>query len=124
MEYLPKYFGNVNLSFHDMAFKNKLEYKIGFSSRGWTGYKGRFYSGGFNSLFIIIFNGVDQGKALPSNATLDFFVMGKIGRATFGLTLENILDRVIYNTGVYPHIDRGGLANVISRFNITWSFFD
>lgn len=124
MEYLPKYFGNANLSFHDMAFKNKLEYKIGFSSRGWTGYKGRFYSGSYNSLFIIISNGVDQGKALPSNATLDFFVMGKIGRATFGLTMENILNRLIFNTGIYPNIDRGGLANVISRFNITWSFFD
>lgn len=102
---VPVYFGNVNLSFHDMAFRNKLEYKIGISSRGWSKYSW-------------------AGVNIPQNATLDFFIMGKIGRATFGLTLENILDRIVYNTGVYPYMDRGGFVNAISRFNITWNFTD
>jgi hypothetical protein len=119
----PKQFGNVSLSFHDVAIKNKLEYKIGFVSRAWSSYKANFYSGVYNFLYGN-YPASYADLNIISNATLDFFVMGKIGRATFGLTLENILDRVIYNTGVYPNIDRGGLANVISRFNITWSFFD
>lgn len=101
---IPKYFGNADLSFHDVAFRNKLEYKIGLTSRGWSEYS--------------------EIVRIPQNATLDFFIMGRIGRATFGITLENILNRVIYNTGVYPMTDRGGLANVVSRFNITWNFFD
>jgi hypothetical protein len=75
-------------------------------------------------MFVIVSNHVSFPNPIPANATLDFFIMGKIGRATFGLTLENILDRVIYNTGVYPNIERGGLANVISRFNITWNFLN
>lgn len=126
---LPEQFGRVDLIFEDNAVKNKLEYKIGLTSRFWTKHRAIFYNA-FNNSFMDKFLGHAPYNYdysywdIPQNATLDFYVMGKIGRATFGLTLENILNRVIYNTGVYPHIDRGGLANVISRFNITWSFFD
>lgn len=105
----PENYGNADISFHDVAFKNKLEYKIGLSSRFWTEY---------------VSNPSFDSVKIPQNATLDFYIIGKIGKATFGLTLENILDRVIYNTGVYPFMDRGGLFNVISRFNITWNFSD
>jgi hypothetical protein len=105
----PIHYGNLNLSWHDMAFKNKLEYKIGLNSRFWSEYSSPYP---FTNIRI------------PANATLDFYIIGKIGKATFGLTLENILDRIIYNTGVYPFMDRGGFLNAISRFNITWNFFD
>lgn len=126
---LPEQFGRVDLIFEDNAIKNKLEYKIGITSRFWTKHRAIFYNA-FNNSFMDKFHGHSPYNydysywEIPANATLDFYVMGKIGKATFGLTLENILNRAIYNTGVYPHIDRGGLANVISRFNITWSFFD
>lgn len=119
----PKHFGNLELSFHDMGFKNKLEYKIGFSSRMWTEYKSGIFDGR-NQFFSESESGVLTLYNIPANATLDFFIMAKIGRATFGLTVENILDRVIYNTGVYPYMDRGGFVNAISRFNITWNFTD
>jgi hypothetical protein len=123
-DFFPKHFGTADLSFHDVAFKNKFEYKIGITSRGWTKHKAKVYSAWFNALFEIYGSSSPPVVSIPSNATLDFYIIGKIGRATFGLTFENILDRLVYNTGVYPFMDRGGLFNTISRFNITWNFFD
>lgn len=107
--YSPKHYGNISLAWVDVAFKNKLEYKIGLNSRYWSDYHSVIYS---------------NNQRILANATLDFYIIGKIGKATFGLTLENILDRIVYNTGVYPFMDRGGFLNTISRFNITWNFFD
>jgi len=114
---ISEHSGNLDVAFHDLAFKNKLEYKIGLSSRIWSSYTSERFYGRFNYFFW-------DPITIPSNATLDFYIIGKIGRATFGLTFENILDRIVYNTGVYPFIDRGGFLNFISRFNITWNFFD
>src|SRR4030095_5968834 len=119
---IPLHYGNVELAVHDVAFKNKLEYKIGFASRFWSEYRAQRFNGRLN-IFRNAF--VDSNYFnIPSAATLDFYIIGKIGKATFGLTLENIAYRLIYNTGIYPFMDRGGLFNVISRFNITWNFFD
>lgn len=112
--------GNVSLAYHNTAIRNKLEYKIGLVSKFWSNYYSVRYYGIFNSFIPEINNAV----RIPDNATLDFYIIGKIDKAIFGLTFENILDRLIYNTGVYPNTDRGGLANVLSRFNITWYFFD
>ncbi len=123
--YSPKHYGNLSISWHDMAFRNKLEYKIGLNSRFWSQYQSDYYSGTQNVNYIPTnTSDINLDVRIPSNATLDFFIIGKIGKATFGLTLENILDRIIYNTGVYPFMDRGGFLNTISRFNITWNFFD
>jgi hypothetical protein len=107
--YTPEHYGNISLAWIDVAFKNKLEYKIGVNSRYWSDYYTNYYS---------------PILKIPANATLDFYIMGRIGKATFGLTFENILDRIIYNIGVYPFMDRGGFLNSMSRFNITWNFFD
>ncbi|MCI0448933.1 MAG: TonB-dependent receptor plug domain-containing protein [Chlorobi bacterium] len=125
---ISEHSGNLDVAFHDIAFKNKLEYKIGLNSRFWTKYRGERFNGRFNwftSGYVdTSYNFVFYNFYIPSNATLDFYIIGKIGRATFGLTFENILDRIVYNTGVYPYVDRGGFLNFISRFNITWNFFD
>jgi hypothetical protein len=124
-EFSPKHYGNLSISWHDMAFRNKLEYKIGFNSRFWSQYYSNYYNSKNNSLGSpLLYIEPNYNLKIPANATLDFFIMGKIGKATFGITVENILDRIIYNTGVYPFMDRGGFLNSISRFNITWNFFD
>lgn len=122
----PEHSGIVQLSWEDNAFKNKLEYKIGLVTRYWSAYSAMEYSGYFNDVspYKLFENGILYDLKIPANATLDFFIMGKIGKATIGLTFENILDRIIYNTGVYPFMDRGGLLNAMSRFNVTWNFFD
>lgn len=122
----PENFGRINLMWEDNAFKNKLEYKIGLGTRYWSEYRSLFYSGYSNMFtpFTVHLNSLQNSVRIPANATLDFYIIGKIGKATFGLTLENILDRIVYNTGVYPFMDRGGFLNTISRFNITWNFFD
>lgn len=122
----PLHSGRINLLFEDNAFKNKLEYKVGLATRFWTEYLALNYSGFSNSLYLPSrgYYPYRDVMEIPANATLDFYISGKIGKATFGLTLENILDRIVYNTGLYPFMDRGGFLNTISRFNITWNFFD
>jgi len=124
-QFSPKHNGNLSVSWHDMAFRNKLEYKIGLNSRFWSEYYSSYYNSINNYLGVPALSVYpNYNLKIPANATLDFFIMGKIGKATFGITVENILDRIIYNTGVYPFMDRGGFLNSISRFNITWNFFD
>lgn len=122
----PENYGRINFDWEDNAFKNKLEYKIGIGTRYWSEYRSLFYSGISNAFqpFNVYTYNQSSGIRIPANATLDFYIIGKIGKATFGLTFENILDRIIYNTGVYPFMDRGGFLNSMSRFNITWNFFD
>ncbi len=125
VKFYPQHYGNMNLAWHDAAFRNKLEYKIGVNSRFWSEYYSSYYNGENNYLSQpYLPNYQNYDLRIPANATLDFYIIGKIGKATFGLTLENILDRIVYNTGVYPFMDRGGFLNTISRFNITWNFFD
>jgi hypothetical protein len=125
-ESIPKNSGIIKLLFEDSAFRDKLEYKIGFISKYWSDFNALFYNSVTNSMKIFYESSSNTLKELkiPANASLDFNISAKIGRAEFGLTLENILDRIIYNTGLYPLTDRGGFLNVISRFNITWNFFD
>lgn len=118
---VPEYYGNLELSYHDLGIKNKLEFKIGLNTRFWSKHSATGFSGQSN-MFYSYLN--PDALTIPANATFDFFIIGKINKATFGLTFENLLDRAVYNTGVYPAIDRGGLFNVLSRFNITWYFFD
>jgi hypothetical protein len=122
--FYPENTGNVSLYYLSRHFKNKLEVKIGITSRYWTEHNVVFYRG-INNIFVQSYS--DSAASLlklKRNATLDFFIIGKINRAVFGLTLENILNRAVFTTGVYPYMSRGGLFNVISRFNITWYFLN
>ncbi len=122
----PAYSGNVMLAYHDIFFKNKLEVKIGVTSRFWSEFYLEYYNGFYNDFSSRLFKtyqSYDKIK-IPSNATLDFFIIGKINKATFGLTFENLLNRLYITSGIYPYQNRGGLLNVISRFNITWYFLN
>jgi hypothetical protein len=118
---IPEGGGNILLSFRDVAFKSKFEYKVGFNSRFWWNYWAVGYNGFYNSFQV---GDPNTLFLIGRNFTLDFFIIGKIEKAIFGLTLENILDRLYYTTGLYPGQQRGGLANVISRFNVTWYFLN
>jgi len=125
--YFPQLAGNAIVSYHNLYFRNKLEVKIGVNTRFWGDYWSPGYDSRYNQfkdrleVYDYIFYPV---PVVRRNATLDFFVIGKINKAIFGLTLENILNRVEYTTAYYPYQDRGGLANIISRFNITWYFLN
>ena len=123
----PKTSGNAVLAYHNVFFKNKLEIKIGVKSRFWTDYNAEFYNGYYNDFSgrLIDTATTNYGTVkIKSNATLDFFVIGKIDKATFGLTFTNILNRLYLTSGIYPYQDRGGLFNVWSGFNITWYFLN
>jgi hypothetical protein len=122
----PSYSGNIMLAYHDIFFKNKLEVKIGISSRFWSEFYLEYYNGFYNDFSSRLFKAYPPYERIkiPSNATLDFFITGKIDKATFGLTFENLLNRLYITSGIYPYQNRGGLLNVISRFNITWYFLN
>lgn len=110
---LPKSYGVLNLSYLDVAFRNKFEYRIGSQSRFWSSYtQNLFVSDSLRTINV------------PANFTLDVYLKVRIGRVYAGLVFENIFNRLIYNSAVYPFMDRGGLFNVLSRFDITWNFFD
>jgi hypothetical protein len=123
----PKTSGNVSFSYHNSFFKNKFEVKIGLVSRFWTDFTAGYYKGFYNDFegrVVDTTNVINNKVKINSNATLDFFIIGKINKAIFGLTFENLLNRLYITSGIYPNQDRGGLLNVISRFNVTWYFLN
>lgn len=123
----PDWTGNMSLSYHNVLIHDKFELKVGIASRFWDKYYASYYNGRYNEFYgRLLDTAVDKYSLyiIKSNATLDFFIIGKIDKAVFGLTFENILDRIIYTTGVYPYQGRGGLGNIISRFNVTWYFLN
>lgn len=125
--YIPKSSGTASLAYHNIFFKNKLEVKIGVVSRFWTDFYAGYYSGFYNDFDWRVMDTahiLNNDVKIKSNATLDFFIIGKINKATFGLTFENLINRVYITSGIYPYQNRGGLLNVISRFNITWYFLN
>jgi hypothetical protein len=125
--YTPKTSGNAMLAYHNNFFKNKLEIKIGVVSRFWTDYFAEYYDGFYNDFSgrLLDTTTLDYPSVkIKSNATFDFFVIGKINKAIFGLTFENLLNRLYITSGIYPYQERGGLFNVWSRFNITWYFLN
>ena len=123
----PKVAGNAMLAYHNVFFKSKLEIKIGVNSRFWTDYNAEFYNGYYNDFSNRVIDTTTLGYGtvkIKTNATLDFFVIGKIDKATFGLTFANILNRLYLTSGIYPYQERGGLFNVWSGFNVTWYFLN
>lgn len=122
-QYFPEISGNVLFAYRNKFFRNKLDIKIGLTCRFWSKSKAVMYDGRYNLFSNRAFSD-SNNLYLNSNSTLDFFIIGKIDKATFGITFENILNRIIYNTGFYPFDKRGGLFNIWSRFNLTWYFLN
>ncbi len=124
--YFPKTSGNVMLTYHNVFFKKNLEVKGGINSRFWDPFSSVSFMGRYDVYSSALKNqgAISLPVQIKSNGTLDIFIIAKINKAIFGLTLENILNRVVYTTAYYPYMDRGGLLNIISRFNITWYFLN
>lgn len=125
----PVHSGSFTISYHSMHFNNKLEVKVGLTSRYFSSFNAPVYDGFSNNFYwsypfyqaLPFYGNVIK---LNSNATFDFFVVGKINKAIFGITFENLLNRAVVTTNYYPNQNRGGLFNVWSRFNITWYFLN
>jgi hypothetical protein len=124
---IPKQFGSVIISYRNYFFNKKLDLKVGLNTRFWGDYFASFYNGFYNSFNDQIYDSTASryiNIKVDRDFTLDFFIIAKIDKANFGLAFENLLDRISYSTSIYPNIDRGGLFRFISRFWITWYFFD
>jgi hypothetical protein len=125
--FYPKWNGNAMLAYHNIFFKKNLEVEVGLNSRFWDNYTANYYNGLYNDFTDRLKDTVlslYSDLKIKRDVTLDFFVIGKIDKAVFGLTFENILNRPLMTTAIYPYQQRGGLFNVMSRFNITWYFLN
>jgi hypothetical protein len=102
-------------------FKNKLNLKTGFnvkfvsemSQYTYSQETGQFYYSSYNVNYTVL----DQFM-------VDLYVGARIGKANINLTLANLFNSLFYDTQLYPYDNRGGFLRSISRFSITWDFWN
>lgn len=115
----PELFLKSDISYHDFFFENNLNLKIGINLKylrnlkAW-GYSEEFYYTVYpynDSIIDHLFN-------------MDAYIGARIGSANIAFVFANIFDNFNYDTFLYPWNDRGGALNALSRFTITWDFFN
>lgn len=101
-----------NIFYENKFFNNNLDLKTGFIVKYYTGFKLYDYSVSPTKLYE------------PVITNVDFYIGARIGSANVNFTLANLFNRFNYDTYLYPYDDRGGFANVVSRFTIVWDFLN
>jgi hypothetical protein len=100
------------LSYRDKFFNEKLDAKFGARSRFYNRQQGMRFDPQTLSYFQY------KGGILGRTATIDLFMILKIGDAHLSLTWENILDAGYYFTPIYPMPGRH------IRVGVNWIFTD
>lgn len=101
-----------NIFYENKFFNNNLDLKTGFIVKQ---YHNLFFS-------TVGHNSTDDFTRDVFN--VDFYIGARIGSANVNFTLANLFNRFNYDTYLYPYDDRGGFANVVSRFTIVWDFLN
>jgi len=115
---IPPVYISSDIAYKNVLFKNKLTLKTGFNIK----YVSEKPNIGYNQFSNVIEN-VNNYSAFDY-FDADFYVGARIGKANINITLANIFNNLYYNTALYPIDDRGGLLRSISRFTITWDFWN
>ncbi len=115
---IPKIYISSDIAYKNVLFKNKLKLKTGFNIK----YISDKPSFGYNQLANSIT--LENNNSAFDNFDADFYVGARIGKANINITVANIFNNLLYNTALYPFDDRGGLLRSISRFTITWDFWN
>lgn len=102
----------ANVFYENKLFNNNLDLKTGFIVK--------YYS----NLFFFNYNTDPSTPITTDLFNFDFYIGARIGSANVNFTLANLFNRVNYDTYLYPYDDRGGFANVVSRFTIVWDFLN
>lgn len=101
-----------NIFYENKFFNNNLDLKTGFIVKQ------------YHNLFFSTV-GYDSNDDFTRDVfNLDFYIGARIGSANINFTLANLFNRINYDTYLYPYDDRGGFANVVSRFTIVWDFLN
>lgn len=115
---VPPFYISTDISYKDILFNKKLILKTGINVKiisekpntGFDQFANRLtYSDNFSAFDY--FN-------------VDYFIGAKIGKANVSITLANLFNNLLYNSALYPQDNRGGLLRSISRFTITWDFWN
>lgn len=122
---IPKYFLKSDISYHDLLFKDNLNLRVGFNLK----YINDLYTTSYNQVRYFASNtSIKESSAgntfIDHLFNMDFYIGARIGSANINFTVANIFDNFNYDTFIFPWDDRGGALNSISRFTITWDFFN
>lgn len=115
----PSVYASLDISYKDIFFKNKLKLRTGFNIK-YISDKPEVTFNQFSNIITGTFN-----SAVFNNFDVDFYIGARIGgKANINITVANLLNSLFYNTSIYPIDDRNGLLRTISRFTITWDFWN
>jgi hypothetical protein len=114
----PSAYISLDVSYKDILFRNKLKLRTGFNVK-YLSNKPEVAYNQFSNIMVS-----NTGNAGFDYFDLDFYVGARIGKANINITLANLFNNLFYNTSLYPYDDRNGLLRTISRFTITWDFWN
>jgi hypothetical protein len=114
----PSSYISMDVSYKDILFKKKLKLRTGFNVK-YISDKPEVTYDQFANVLIPV-----SSNAGFENFDVDFYVGARIGKANINITLANLLNSLFYNTSIYPFDERNGFLRTISRFTITWDFWN
>jgi hypothetical protein len=114
----PTAYISLDVSYKDILFKKRLKLRTGFNVKYISDKPEVSYDQFANSLVPV------SNNAGFNNFDVDFYVGARIGKANINITLANLLNSLFYNTSIYPFDERNGFLRTISRFTITWDFWN
>lgn len=114
----PSAYITLDISYKDVLFKNKLKLKTGFNVK-YISDKPEVAYNQYSNMMMSSSNNAGFDKF-----DIDYYVGARINKASINITLANLLNSLFYNTAIYPIDDRNGLLRTISRFTITWDFWN
>jgi len=113
----PEFFIKTDICYHNYFFDNHLNLKAGFNIK-------------YSSSYIPILYSQYKLEQIPNSDirfdrtffNIDAYIGARIGSANLTFILANLFDNLNYTTSLFPYNERGGFANVLARFSITWDF--
>ncbi len=117
----PELYFKSDISYHDFLFKNKLNLRTGFNIKYMSSLSALYYYPRYN---VIGYQYPGSGSYKGSNFNVDFYVGARIGKANINLTFANLFNTLFYDSYLYPWDERGGFLKSLSRFTITWDFWN
>ena len=108
----PEWSGTAGIFFWDSLFDGDLDLKVGFEGRMQSSSAGELFNP--TSLAYIL----NDGEPVGSFATVNFFLIGRIGSAYVHIIWENLPEIQAFATPYYPLLDR------TLRFGLRWEFLN
>ncbi len=113
----PELFIKSDICYHNYFFDKHLNLKVGINIKYGTSYIPVLYSQ--YKLEPFVNNDVLYDRNFFN---LDAYIGARIGSANLTFTFANLFDAVNYTSALFPFNERGGFANALARFSMTWDF--